>query len=433
MKIELPELPISEHFCTEYRYLKELAINGAKKIYGEELPATVNFRLSVEFGIIKATKTARYYLILHDALKAVREMGILIGPGRGAAAGSLVAYCLGITMVDPLKHGLLFEKFHNLHKMPDFDFDVSSFGYDCMFQYLTEKYGTDRVNKIAIVDCNFPNYHHKVAATHRCGIAICQEPIANIVPLVLCSDEKKELIQCPSIDDLKGKGIEKLDFIELKSLSIIQSLILEIEKAGIGIIDLGSIPLNDEQTLRLFKDGEIDGLISDSDSLRGYYQNFSPDSFKELCLLTAFYRPGPDRISAIIRKKKYSEPYSEIEEEFASYFSDTYGLPCYQEQVMMVLQKVSFFPPEESYYAMLALCQKDLDKINVFRALFVSRGIENGFSEEYLLKLWNYMLHESEYLFCKSHNVSHCLIGYWIAYFKANYPDIYARVLIQYY
>ena len=408
----------------EADYLKKLTYDGAKKYYGDPIPDSVKELLDFELHIMKTMGFPGYFLIVQDYIRAARqELGVWVGPGRGSAAGSAVAYCLEITRVDPIKYDLLFERFLNPDRisLPDIDVDFDDNGRGKVLQWVTEKYGEEKVahiitygtmaTKLAIKDVarvqklplsisnalckaipdrlpsgkkmNLPNAIECVpelqdAATspdpllrdtiryaqmlennvrntgvHACGTIICRDDISDWVPVSTADDkETGEKLRCTQYDGhvIEETGLIKMDFLGLKTLSILKEAVLNIEES-LGIkVDVDNIDITDPATYQLYCDGRTIGTFQfESAGMQKYLRELQPTTFEDLIAMNALYRPGPmDYIPDFIDRKQGRKPIEYDIPVMEKYLKDTYGITVYQEQVMLLSRLLADFTRGES-------------------------------------------------------------------------------------
>lgn len=508
----LPIFPIPEEFENSEAYLRYLTLEGAKKRYGEQIPQNIQDRIDFELSTIQRMGFPDYFLIVRDFIIAVREKGVSVGPGRGSAAGSVVAYCLTITDIDPIKYDLLFERFLNPDRisMPDIDIDFDDEGRSVAFQYVEEKYGKDHVShvatfgtmavKSAIKDvarverlpleesirltklipdtyvvkvedkenkgqmkderkkatmalclANIPEFSaalnsdneilsntFKYAAqlegsirqtgVHACALIIGRSDLTDYIPI--CTVEDKEAKERIMVSQYEGSFIEsvgmlKMDFLGLATLSIIKECLNLIERTTGKKLDIDHIPVDDAKTFDLFGRGDTIGIFQfESDGMRGHLRNLKPERFEDLIAMNALYRPGPmqyipDFISRKHRTQKIEYDLPEMEE----ILKDTYGITVYQEQVMLLSQKLAGFTPGQADTLRKAMGKKKRDLMAQLKIQFVEGGEQKGHSKSILEKIWADWLNFAEYAFNKSHSTCYAWLGYQTAYLKAHYPS----------
>ena len=492
----LPIFPLPEGFSNEDDYLRHLTMEGAKKRYGE-ITETILERIDFELSTIKKMGFPGYFLIVQDFINEARNMDVAVGPGRGSAAGSVVAYCTGITDIDPLKYNLLFERFLNPDRisMPDIDIDFDEDGRDAVLQWVVKKYGKERVAhiitfgtmaaKMAIRDIarvqklplqdadrlaklvperpgttlkiaykEVPELRNErdsqnelIASTlkyaetlegsvrhtglHACGIIIGRDDLIEHVPV--CTSKDSELL----VTQYDGKHIEdvgmlKMDFLGLKTLSIIKDAIKNIKEFRGEDIDLEKIPLEDEQTYELYSRGDTTGLFQfESPGMKKHLRNLKPNRFEDLIAMNALYRPGPmEYIPNFIDRKHGREaisyPIPEMEEEL----KETYGITVYQEQVMRLSRRLAGFTRGEADSLRKAMGKKIKKMMDELKEKFVQGCAKNGHAEDVVLKIWSDWEAFAQYAFNKSHSTCYAYVSYQTAYLKAHYPaEFMAAVL----
>ena len=487
----------------EADYLEKLTLEGAKKRYGDPLPEDVSERLKFELYIMKTMGFPGYFLIVQDFINTARaELGVSVGPGRGSAAGSAAAYCLGITQIDPIKYDLLFERFLNPDRisLPDIDVDFDDDGRYEVLKYVTEKYGAEKVahiityqtmatksaikdvarvmdmpiadsNKLAklVVDrlpevngkapkINFTNlvkyskefseaYNSPDPLTrevmqyagqlegnvrgtgiHACGVIIGRDDITDWVPVSTASDGDEELI----VTQYEGSVIEetgmiKMDFLGLKTLSIIKEAIANIKEARGIDLDIDTIPLDDELTFKLYCEGRTTSTFQfESPGMQKSLRELQPSKFEDLIAMNALYRPGPmDYIPSFIARKHGREPIAYDIPIMQQYLEETYGITVYQEQVMLLSRLLANFTRGESDMLRKAMGKKQIDKMAKLKVKFMEQGQQNGHKAEVLEKIWADWEKFASYAFNKSHATCYSWVAYQTAYLKAHYPAEY--------
>lgn len=483
----------------EADYLAKLTMEGARKRYGDPLPADVAERLKFELHIMKTMGFPGYFLIVQDFINVARhELGVSVGPGRGSAAGSAAAYCLGITQIDPIKYDLLFERFLNPDRisLPDIDVDFDDDGRYTVLKYVTEKYGAEKVahiitygtmatklaikdvakvmelplaesNRIAKLvpermqegDVNFENCRKYVpefarevdspnplikevmkyaaqlegnvrnTGVHACGVIISRDDITDWVPVSTASDSdgSKVLVTQYEGKVIEETGLIKMDFLGLKTLSIIMEAVANI-KAHRGIdIDMDKIPIDDERTYRLYQEGRTVGTFQfESAGMQKYLRELKPTKFEDLIAMNALYRPGPmDYIPQFIARKQGHEKIVYDIPVMEKYLHDTYGITVYQEQVMLLSRLLANFTRGESDVLRKAMGKKQISKMQELKVKFLAGGKANGYEEKTLEKIWTDWEKFASYAFNKSHATCYSWVAYQTAYLKANYPAEY--------
>lgn len=500
------EKTLKNKFETEY--LGHLAYEGAKVRYGNPIPDSVKERLDFELQTVKFMGFPGYFLIVQDFINAAREMGVLVGPGRGSAAGAAVSYCTGITNIDPIKYDLLFERFLNPDRisMPDVDIDFDDDGRQMVLDWVTEKYGQDKVAhictfgtmaaKLALRDVarvlKLPlpeadrlakmvpeapkmtlkkaykenpdlekekdSDNHLVSQTiqfaetlegsvrqtgvHACGILIGRDPLDEHIPLIPTKEEDLLTTQYDGryVEDI---GLLKMDFLGLRTLSIIKECIDNVRRSHNIEIDIDKIPLDDEKTYELFSRGETTAIFQfESPGMKKYLRMLKPNRLEDLVAMNALYRPGPiEYIPEFIKRKhgeseiKYDHPMME------DYLKDTYGITVYQEQVMLQSRALGNFTRGESDTLRKAMGKKKMDLMEKLKVKFISgclanedfmKGCDGNVkqAEKLIDKIWKDWEAFASYAFNKSHSVCYAYIAYQTGYLKAHYPaEFMAAVL----
>lgn len=490
----------------EADYLKSLTMIGSKRLYGDPLPDEVAERINFELHIMKTMGFPGYFLIVQDFINAARnELGVMVGPGRGSAAGSVVAYCLGITKIDPIKYDLLFERFLNPDRisLPDIDTDFDDDGRGEVLRWVTDKYGKEKVahiitystmaTKMAIKDvarveklplsesdrlCKLvPNSipdkklnlqnaidfvpELKAAETssnpleretlkyakmlegnvrgtgiHACGTIICRDDITDWVPVSTAEDkETGEKLICTQYEGsvIEDTGLIKMDFLGLKTLSILKEAVENIRLHDGIDIDLDTIPLDDPLTYQLYCEGRTVGTFQfESAGMQKYLRELHPTVFEDLIAMNALYRPGPmDYIPQFIARKNGREPIVYDIPCMEKYLKDTYGITVYQEQVMLLSRQLAGFTRGESDTLRKAMGKKQKDKLDHLRPKFMKGGQEKGHPLEVLEKIWGDWEKFASYAFNKSHATCYSWVAYQTAFLKANYPAEYMAAVMS--
>ena len=485
----------------ESDYLRHLTFEGAKKRYGDPIPENIATRLDFELNTIKLMGYPGYFLIVQDFINAAREMGVLVGPGRGSAAGAAVSYCTGITNIDPIKYDLLFERFLNPDRisLPDVDIDFDDDGRQLVLEYVTKKYGQDKVahictfgtmaTKLAIRDVarvlklplpeadrlaklvpdapkmtfekafkESPDLKReknsdnpliaktiKFAETlegsvrqtgvHACGILISRDPLTDHIPLMPTKDE--ENLPTTQYDGrfVEDIGLLKMDFLGLKTLSIIKET-LENIKLSKGIeIDIDNIPWDDEKTFELFSHGETTAIFQfESEGMKKHLRDLKPNRFEDLVAMNALYRPGPmEYIPDYIARKHGRQKVEYDLPMMEKYLSETYGITVFQEQVMLLSRLLANFTRGDSDTLRKAMGKKITSLMDKLKVKFVN-GCKANFKfmdecqlvgkkpEDVIEKIWRDWEAFASYAFNKSHSVCYAYIAYQTGYLKAHFP-----------
>lgn len=496
----------------EADYLAKLAYDGAKKKYGDPLDEVTAERLKFELHIMKTMGFPGYFLIVQDYIRAAREeLGVSVGPGRGSAAGSAVAYCLGITLVDPIKYDLLFERFLNPDRisLPDIDVDFDDDGRGSVLQWVTQKYGEANVahiitygtmaTKMALKDVarvqklplsvsnqlcklipdklpegpdgkspkmNLPNAIAAIpelreaeasndplmrdtiryakmlegnvrgTGVHACGFIICKDRIDDWVPVSTAYDkDTKEQLHCTQYEGkvIEDTGLIKMDFLGLKTLSIIKEAVENIRQSLGIVVDIESIDIEDKPTYQLYCDGRTVGTFQfESAGMQKYLRELQPSTFEDLIAMNALYRPGPMQyIPDFIARKHGSMPITYDLPCMERYLKDTYGITVYQEQVMLLSREIANFTRGESDTLRKAMGKKMRDKLDHMKEQFVKQGIGNGHDPQTLNKIWTDWEAFASYAFNKSHATCYSWVAYQTAFLKANYPSQYMAAVMS--
>ncbi len=475
-KFLLPSLPKSKN---SQLFLKELCYKGLTKILKTNKNLNKNDyvkRLEYELGVINSMGFNDYFLIVWDFVKYAKENKILVGPGRGSAAGSLVSYLLNITEVDPLKYQLLFERFLNKdrYSMPDIDLDFPDNKREQVIEYVKDKYGSNHVISIntfsrfaaksAIRDvCRIKGYSPtetnqivkrlsvikapkepylveilslakvfdglpRQTGTHAAGIVLAKEDLRYVVPLQM----GPKIYQAQyEHEDLTDMGLLKIDFLGIRNLSIIAD-VLDIINQEKDKLNLKSIPFNDKKTYDLLSSGDTLGVFQlESVGMRNVLKKLKPNNFNDLIALLALYRPGPmDNIDLYI-KRRNKEPFTYIDNSLKPILSETYGIIVYQEQIMMIAQKFASYTLNEADLLRVGISKKDANILQNERKKFITRSIKSGHDEKLAEKIYDYIVKFADYGFNKSHSVAYSVVAYQMAYLKANYYPIFMAVLLS--
>ena len=514
-EVLLPKFKIPVDFKTENsedlenEYLKFLTFNGAKKHY-KNLDKDLNERILFELNVIKSSGYPGYFLIVQDLIKAAIDMGVSVGPGRGSAAGSVVAYCLGITKIDPIKYDLLFERFLNPDRvsMPDIDIDFDDEGRNKVIDYVIEKYGSNQVAQIItygkmaakssirdtarVLDLSLgdadriaklvPNLKLKDifekdekklsdnlraedfsnvmelksistgddlqaetinqarilegslrnVGTHACGIIITPDDITNFVPIATAKDSDLFVTQYDN-SVVESAGLLKMDFLGLKTLTLIKDTVKLIKYKHNVDIDIDSLPLDDKKTYELFQRGETVGVFQyESAGMQKYLRDLKPTVFEDLIAMNALYRPGPlEYIPSFVNRKNGKEDITYDIPAMEETLKETYGITVYQEQVMQLSQKLANFSKGDADLLRKAMGKKIFDLLSKLKPKFLNGGESNGFEREILEKIWKDWEAFASYAFNKSHSTCYALIAYQTAYLKSHYPAEYMAAVLS--
>ncbi len=493
----------------ENNYLRHITYLGAQKRY-EELTDSIRERLDFELDVIAKTGYPGYFLIVEDFIRAARGMGVSVGPGRGSAAGSVVAYCLKITNIDPIKYDLLFERFLNPERvsMPDIDIDFDDEGRGRVMDYVIEKYGSNQVAQIitygtmaaksAIRDTarvlDLPLYDADRIAKlvpgmklkklfslddkglkdklrsdeielvnelktlslgsdlqaetinkarvlegsvrntgiHACGVIITPDDITKFVPVALAKDSDMYVTQFDN-SVVEDAGLLKMDFLGLKTLTLIKHTV-KIVKAKHGVkLDPENFPLDDVKTYELFQRGETVGIFQyESPGMQKYMKELKPTVFADLIAMNALYRPGPiEYIPSFINRKHGHEEIEYDLDAMEEYLEETYGITVYQEQVMLLSQKLADFTKGEADVLRKAMGKKQIAVLAKMKPKFLAQASAKGHAEEKLEKIWTDWEAFASYAFNKSHSTCYAWIAYQTAYLKAHYPAEYMAAVLS--
>ncbi|MBP9872454.1 MAG: DNA polymerase III subunit alpha, partial [Haliscomenobacter sp.] len=509
----LPAFPLPPEFSSQDEYLRHLTMEGAKRRYGTVTPQILE-RLNFELDVIRNSGYPGYFLIVQDFTSTARQMGVSVGPGRGSAAGSAVAYCIGITNVDPIKYDLLFERFLNPERvsMPDIDIDFDDEGRDKVIDYVINKYGRNQVAQIVTygtmaaksslrdvgrvmniplpevdrIAKTFPSHLKaslaKVLANgdidpklksdlngeeldkayqfrdlaegtdsigqmiqtarklegsvrntgiHACGVVITPDEITKYVP-VKVDKESDMLITQFDNSVAEAAGLLKMDFLGLKTLTIIKDAVRMIRENHGVELDVDTVPLEDEKTYQLFQRGETVGIFQyESSGMQKYMKELAPTSFEDLIAMNALYRPGPlEYIPNFIARKHGREPITYDLPEMEEYLKDTYGVTVYQEQVMLLSQKLAGFTKGQADKLRKAMGKKLKAELDALWPKFLEGGIKNHHPQDKLEKIWKDWEAFASYAFNKSHSTCYAFVAFQTAYLKAHYPaEFMASVL----
>ena len=515
--ILLPNFVIPEGYQTQDDYLRHLTYEGARSRYKDITPE-IEERLNFELHTVKTMGFAGYFLIVADFIKAGRDLGVFIGPGRGSAAGSAVAYCIGITNIDPIKYQLLFERFLNPDRksMPDIDTDFDDEGRQKVIDYVVEKYGKQQVAQIVtygtmaakmsikdvsrVLDLpldqanalaklvpdkpgislnrvlsapidgegslrekealqsedieNVKRLREHLAAEHTAegmvlkeakilegsvrgtgihaaGIIIAPKDLTEIIP-VYTSKETELLITQYEGSIIEDAGVIKMDFLGLKTLTIIRDA-LKLIKQNHGVeIDIDTIPLDDPATYELYQRGETNGTFQfESAGMQKYLRDLKPDKFDDLIAMNALYRPGPlEYIPDFISRKHGRQAVTYDLPDMEEYLKDTFGICVYQEQIMLLSQKLAGFSKGDADVLRKAMGKKQKAVLDKMKSQFVEGAVAKGHPANKLEKIWTDWEAFASYAFNKSHSTCYAFVAYQTAYLKAHYPSEYMAAVL---
>lgn len=525
--ILLPAFPLPKEFQTtddsnlnQWNYLHHLTYEGARKRYAELTPE-ITERLDFELFTIKTMGFAGYFLIVSDFIRAGRDLGVFIGPGRGSAAGSVVAYCIGITNIDPIKYNLLFERFLNPDRksMPDIDTDFDDEGRQKVIDYVVDKYGKAQVAqiitygtmaaKMSIKDVaralDLPLAESNALAKlvpdkpgielgrvlkapitakegeksleekeglgpdelesvkrlreiyksdtlngtvlheaerlegsvrntgiHAAGIIIAPKDLTELIPVSVAKDSTLWVTQFEG-SIIEDAGVIKMDFLGLKTLTIIKNA-LEMIRQNHGVeIVIDDVPLDDTKTYEIYQKADTIGTFQfESPGMQKYLRDLKPDQFADLIAMNALYRPGPlAYIPNFIDRKHGREPITYDLPEMEEYLADTYGITVYQEQVMLLAQKLAGFSKGDADVLRKAMGKKQKAVLDKMKAQFVKGGTDKGHPADKLEKVWTDWEAFAQYAFNKSHSTCYAFVAYQTAYLKAHYPSEYMAAVLN--
>lgn len=518
--ILLPHFVVPKEFSSQDAYLEHITWMGSKKRYLEITPE-IEERIRFELFTIKTMGFAGYFLIVSDFIGAGRELGVFVGPGRGSAAGSVVAYCIGITNIDPLKYNLLFERFLNPDRksMPDIDTDFDDEGRQKVINYVVEKYGKNQVAQIVtygtmaakssikdvarVMDLSLPEsnvlakliperpgvtlkrvLHAPLTARegekslaekeglmqddmesvkkireiyngndlrskvlheaeilegsvrntgiHAAGIIIAPCDLTELIPIATSKESELWVTQIDG-SIIEEAGVIKMDFLGLKTLSILKTA-LELIREIHGItVNIDELPLDDVKTFELYQKGETNGTFQfESTGMQKYLRDLKPDKFDDLIAMNALYRPGPMAyIPNFIDRKHEREEISYDLPVMEEILKETYGITVYQEQVMLLSQKLAGFSKGDADVLRKAMGKKQKSVLDKMKAQFISGAGKNGHPVDKLEKIWTDWEAFAQYAFNKSHSTCYALVAYQTAYLKAHYPSEYMAAVLN--
>ncbi len=525
--ILLPAFPVPEAFrihkdsnMDQWEYLKHLAYEGAAKRYGELSPE-IRERLDFELFTVRTMGFAGYFLIVSDFIRAGRDMGVFVGPGRGSAAGSVVAYCIGITNIDPIKYNLLFERFLNPDRksMPDIDTDFDDEGRQKVMDYVVKKYGKNQVAQIVTygtmaakmsikdvaraLDLPLPESNalaklvperpgitlkrvlhapmhfrdgeksleekegvgsddmenvkkireiytssdirsrvlHEAerlegsvrnTGLHAAGIIIAPDDLLTILPVCTAKDSDLLVTQIEG-SIIEDAGVLKMDFLGLRTLNVLKTA-LELIRENHGIeIDIDAIPLDDKKTFELYQRAETIGTFQfESPGMQKYLRDLKPDQFNDLIAMNALYRPGPMAyIPDYIDRKHGRQTIAFDLPEMEEFLVDTYGITVYQEQVMLLAQKLAGFSKGDADVLRKAMGKKQKSILDKMKNQFIAGATARGLAADKLEKIWTDWEAFAQYAFNKSHSTCYAYVAYQTAYLKTHYPSEYMAAVLN--
>ncbi len=478
---------------TEEEYLRQICMEGLYQRY-DNVNAVVNERLNYELTVIKQMGYCSYFLIVWDFVRYAREKGIMVGPGRGSAAGSLVAYCLQITNIDPLKYGLLFERFLNPERinMPDIDIDICDERREEVIDYVVNKYGEDRVaqiitfgtmaarsvvrdvgraldipynvvDRIAKLIPNEPKINIEKAleqsnelheyyqneeykrlldisrsleglprhvSTHAAGVVIANDSLVKYVPLQRANDGNV-ITQFP-MKKLEDLGLLKMDFLGLRTLSIIEKTLENVHERHNYRIDIDNISLKDEFTYEFLSRGETDGVFQlESAGMKNVLRDLKPNKFEDIIAVVALYRPGPmEQIPVFVNSKHNIEPVDYPHPSLENILKETYGVMVYQEQIMQIAAEIAGFSLGQADLLRKAIGKKEKEMIDEQREIFIKGCKDKGYTEKLGKYIYDLIEKFASYGFNKSHAAAYAMIAYQTAFLKANYTVEFMAALL---
>ncbi len=465
---KIPPTPIPIELAdvvkNENEYLEYLVWKGADDRYGVDLSEEIEGRITYELNVIKKKGVAGYFLMFWNIVRAAREeLGVLVGPGRGRTPGSIVAYCLRITDIDPIRYGLLFERFYSTQSkgLPDIAIDVESEGRQKVITWLKNYYGEkcvahiitqgtiglkytmadlQRMERMPIEMYNARQRYIPENERHigigAISIIIAPEDISNIVPVFEVSDKSSgEKLRAIANDDsaIKDAGLVRIGLLGLNVLSVIKSCVSRIKKTTGKEIDMKAIPLDDEATLKVFNEGNTIGVfLFESTGMRMNLRNLKSLSFNDLIAAEALYRPGTmGQFGRLIDRINGEEEISYLLPEMEQCLGSTYGLTIYQEQIIQLSQILAGFTPGESAVLIRAICLRKKDILDWLEIQFMDGGMKKGHPKDILEQIWNQWKTEGCKIFYKSHSTCYTMMAFQTAYLKAHYPAEFMEILIN--
>lgn len=514
--ILLPHFKVPKEFISQEAYLEHLTWTGAKKRY-QVLTPEIEERINFELHTIKTMGFSGYFLIVSDFIIAGKELGVFVGPGRGSAAGSVVAYCIGITNIDPIKYNLLFERFLNPDRktMPDIDTDFDDEGRQKVMDYVVEKYGKNQVAQIItygtmaakmsikdvarVMDLPLPESNalaklvpdkpgtslrkvlqapltgpksltedgvspddlsnikllreiyngddarskvlHEAeilegsvrnTGIHASAIIIAPSDLMDLIPVAISKDSDLWLTQIDG-NNIESAGCLKMDFLGLKTLSVLKTALALIQQNHGIEINLEELPLDDEDTYKLYQRAETNGTFQfESPGMQKHLRELKPDKFDDLIAMNALYRPGPIAyIPDYIERKHGRQDIVYDLPEMEEYLKDTYGITVYQEQVMLLSQKIAGFGKGDADGLRKAMGKKQRAVLDEMKVKFIEGGKKNNHPVAILEKIWTDWEAFAQYAFNKSHSTCYALVAYQTAYLKAHYPSEYMAAVLN--
>ena len=485
-------LPVYNDNVNSYEYLKSLCEKGLNKRLNNNVSSVYKDRLEYELSVINKMGFCDYFLIVWDYVKYAKFNNILVGPGRGSAAGSLVSYTLGITDIDPIKYNLLFERFLNPERitMPDIDIDFDAEKRDLVFDYVINKYGSKRVAGIITFNTlgakqvirdvarvmNISNYKvdsicklltsdldnsykndiglrnivnsslelqklYDVAlhleglprhvSVHAAGIIMCNKDIDEIVPLY--HGQLDMYVSGYSMKYLEDLGLLKMDFLSISNLTMIAELIDRIRTNEKINITFANIPVDDKKTMDIFRDVDTDGIFQfESDGMKKFLGKLKPNNLEDLIAAIALFRPGPmDNIDLYIKRKEGKEKVVYLHDDLKPILESTYGIIIYQEQIMEISRVMAGYSYADADLLRRAMSKKNEEVILKERPRFISQSISRGYSEEVANKIFDLILKFANYGFNRSHSVAYAIIAYKMAFLKKYFYKYFMTCLLS--
>ena len=488
----LPDFKVPEGFTKE-TYLEHLCNEGIERRYGGFTPE-IKERLQTELDVINGKGLAAYFLIVRDFIIFARENDIPVGPGRGSAAGSILAYAIDITDVDPIKYGLIFERFLNPERvsLPDIDTDFCQTRREEVIKYVTKKYGQENVSQIVTfgrmkaravirdvgrvygIPLSFVDKLAKLvpmgsnleealktpemkelyendgqakrlldmaiqleglarnSSIHAAGVVISDDPITDCAPLYRMKND--EVVVQYDMNDSADIGLLKMDFLGLRNLTILDDAVKIIKKRHGINIELLEIPLEDANTYDLLKQGKTAGVFQlESQGMTRYLTQLKPENIEDIIAMCALYRPGPLKggmVEDFIKRKHGLAEIEYLHPVLEPILNQTYGVIVYQEQVMKIANEVAGYSMGEADQLRRAMGKKKASLMAEQRGIFLERAVKRGYDKEIAVKIFDYMEAFAAYGFNKSHTACYGLLAYWTAYLKAHYPEEYMAALM---
>lgn len=485
--------PIYKEGIDEFQYLTNLCQKGLNKRLNNNIEKKYQDRLDYELSIINKMGFCNYFLVVYDYVKYAKKNNILVGPGRGSAPGSLVAYTLGITEIDPIKYNLLFERFLNPERvtMPDIDIDFDSNKRELVVNYVVEKYGiknvagiitfntlaskqvikdvgrvlniplklTDAISKLITDKDLITSYNNnsklkslinsseelkklydislhleglpRHVSIHAAGIVISNRHLDEVIPLY--KNDIGIYTTAYSMNYLEELGLLKMDFLGISNLTIIDEIITNIKNNEQINISFNNIPLDDTKTMEIFKKADTDGIFQfESPGMKNFLKKLNPNSLDDLIAAIALYRPGPmDNIDSYIKRKSGKEPISYLDKCLEPILKSTYGIIIYQEQIMQIANVLAGYSLGEADILRRAMSKKKLDILQNEKEKFIKRSIEKGHSEESATKIFELILKFAGYGFNLSHSVSYAIVAYKMAFLKRHFCHYFMLSLLN--